>query len=352
MEQTSKAASPVIVSALDRIEAGVHLSRSEAEAVMEDLLSGRCGDAQIARLLTSLRAKGETPDELIGFATVMRRHARPIFANSTAPPADALVDTCGTGGDAKGTFNISTGAAFVAAGAGARVAKHGNRSLSSRCGSADVLEALGVRLDVPVERMGEAIQQIGIGFLFAPTVYTAMKHAAAARRQVGGRTIFNLLGPLTNPAGTTAQVLGVFDARVSEMMARALAALGCRRAFVVHGADGMDEISLGGETHVTELREGAVHSYTLTPEDLGLKRAPLEALTGGDAPTNAQIIRRILDGESGPPRDVVLANAAAALVAAGRAANWREGVALAAQSIDSGTARARLESLIAFSQSS
>ena len=338
----------MIVPVLEKIEAGTHLSRSEAEAVMEDLLSGRYEDAQIARLLTSLRAKGETLDELIGFATVMRRHARPIFANSTAPPADALVDTCGTGGDAKGTFNISTGAAFVAAGAGARVAKHGNRSLSSRCGSADVLEALGVRLAVPVERIGEAIRQVGIGFLFAPVVHSAMKHAAAARRQVGGHTIFNLLGPLTNPAGATAQVLGVFDARVSELMARALAALGCRRAFVVHGADGMDEISLSGETQVTELREGAVHSYTLTPEDFGLERAPLEALTGGDAPTNAQIIRRILDGEPGPPRDIVLANAAAALVAAGRAANWRDGVALAAQSIDSGAALRKLDALTEF----
>jgi len=348
MEPTSKAASPVIVSAVDRIEAGIHLSRSDAEAVMEDLLSGRCEDAQIARLLTSLRAKGETLDELIGFAAVMRRHARPIFANSTAPLADALVDTCGTGGDARGTFNISTGAAFVAAGAGARVAKHGNRSISSRCGSADVLEALGVCLDVPVERMGEAIQQIGIGFLFAPTVHTAMKHAAAARRQVGGRTIFNLLGPLTNPAGATAQVLGVFDARVSEMMARALEALGCKRAFVVHGVDGLDEISLSGETFVTELRDGTVRSYTVVPEDFRLRRTPLEALAGGGPAENARIIRSILNGEHGPPREVVLANAAAALVAAGCATDWLDGVRLSAKSIDSGAALRKLDALTEF----
>jgi anthranilate phosphoribosyltransferase len=228
------------------------------------------------------------------------------------------------------------------------VAKHGNRSHSSRCGSADVLEALGVRLDVPVERMGEAIRQIGIGFLFAPAVHTAMRHAAAARRQVGGRTIFNLLGPLTNPAGAKAQVLGVFDARISEMMARALDALGCRSAFVVHGADGLDEISLSGETHVTELRDGAVTTYTVTPEDFGLNHAPLKALAGGDSVANAQIILRILEGDPGPPCDIVLANAAAALVAAGLASDWRSGVALAAHSIDSGAARRKLDELTEF----
>ena len=348
MEPASKAASPVMLSILEKIEAGSHLSRSEAESTMEELLAGRCSDAEIVRLLTGVRAKGETLDELIGFATAMRRYARPVFAKAAGLPDEMLVDTCGTGGDVKGTFNVSTAAAFVAAGAGAHVAKHGNRSSSSRCGSADVLEALGVDLDVPVERMGEAIRQIGVGFLFAPAAHTAMKHAAAARRQVGGRTIFNLLGPLTNPVGANAQVLGVFDARVCEKMARALDALGCKRAFVVHGADGMDEISLSGETHVTELREGVVRSYAVAPEDFGVKRAPLEALAGGDVATNARIIRDILEGEAGPSRDVVIANAAAALVAVARAADWREGAALAAQSIDSGSAWARLESLISF----
>ena len=338
----------MFLSALKKIESGTHLSRSEAVAVMDDLLSGGCDDAQIVRLLTGLRVKGEALDELIGFATVMRRHAKPVFADSAAPAGDSLVDTCGTGGDAKGTFNISTAAAFVAAGAGARVAKHGNRSHSSRCGSADVLEALGVKLDVPVQLMGKAIKEIGIGFLFAPAVHTAMKHAAAARRQVGGRTIFNLLGPLTNPAGAKAQVLGVFDARVRDTMARALAALGCCRAFVVHGADGLDEISLSGETFVTELRDGTVRNCVVTPEDFGLTRAPLGALAGDDASTNAQIIRRILDGEPGPPRNVVLANAAAALVAAGRAADWRGGLALATRSIDSGVARRKLDALAEF----
>ena len=341
----------MILEAIKKASTGADLDRAEADAAMEELLSGRASDAQIVSLLVALRAKGEALDELVGFACAMRRHAQPLFHDSNGPERDSLLDTCGTGGDAKGTFNISTAAAFVAAGAGARVAKHGNRSLTSRCGSADVLEALGVNLAVPVERIGEAIQKIGIGFLFAPTVHTAMKHAAAARRQVGGRTVFNLLGPLTNPAGAKAQVLGVYDVRVSEKMARALEALGCRRAFVVHGADGLDEISLSRETHVTELREGVVRSYTVTPEDFGLRRAPLEALAGGDAATNAQIIRRILEGETGPPRDVVLANAAAALVAAGRAPDWGEGAALAAQSIDSGAARAKLDALIAYSNS-
>ncbi len=348
MYAASKATLAMLLSALDKIEAGTHLSRLEAQQVMEDLLSGRCDDAQIVRLLAGLRAKGEAPDELIGFATIMRRHAKPVWNDGAAPAGDSLVDTCGTGGDAKGTFNISTAAAFVAAGAGARVAKHGNRSHSSRCGSADVLEALGVRLDVSVAHAGRAIREIGVGFLFAPAVHTAMKHVAAARRQIGGRTVFNLLGPLTNPAGAGVQVLGVFDRGVSEMMARALAALGSRRAFVVHGADGLDEISLSGETFVTELREGTVRHYTVTPEDFGLKPASLEALAGGDAATNAGIIRRILDAQSGPPRDVVLANAAAALVASGLAADWRDGVALAARSIDSGSAGGKLDALVEF----
>jgi anthranilate phosphoribosyltransferase len=255
------------------------------------------------------------------------------------------VDTCGTGGDATGTFNVSTCAAFVVAGAGVRVAKHGNRSISSRCGSADVLEALGVDLMMAPERVAECIEKVGIGFLFAPALHTAMKHAMPARRRLGGRTVFNLLGPLTNPAGARVQVMGVFAADKVGLLAGALAKLGIERAFVVHGADGLDEISLSGETHVAEVNFGTVRNYTVTPEDFGLPSANIYELTGGDAAENAAIIRGILDGEPGPRRDIVLANAAAALVAAGAAADFREGVRVAAQSLDTGLAGQKLELL-------
>ncbi len=337
----------MIVAAIGKIEAGEHLTRREAEAAMEDLLSGRASDAQVIGLLAALRTKGEAVEELVGFATAMRRHAEPIF-DSAGPPQGMLVDTCGTGGDSQGTFNVSTATAFVVAGAGVRVAKHGNRSFSSKCGSADVLEALGLNLDVPPQRIGAAIREVGIGFLFAPAIHRAMKHAAGARRQLGGRTVFNLLGPLTNPAGASVQVLGVFAAALTEPMAQALAQLGVERAFVVHGADGLDEISLSGETYVSEARQGTVRSYRLAPEDFGLCRAPLAALAGGDAAENARIIRHLLEGEAGPRRDIVLANAAAALVAARLAADFREGVRGAAQSIDSGAAHAKFDALVAF----
>ncbi len=339
----------MIAEATKKVEARENLSRSEANAAMEELLSGRVSDSQIVALLAALRTKGETVEELVGFATAMRHHAQPIFDSSRAPQG-MLVDTCGTGGDAQGTFNISSAAAFVVAGAGVRVAKHGNRSFSSRCGSADVFEALGVNLDTPPQRIGAAIEQVGIGFLFAPAVHTAMRHATAARRQLGGRTVFNLLGPLTNPAGARAQVLGVFAAALTELLARALAQLGVDRAFVVHGADGLDEISLSGETYLAEVRNSKVHNCKVRPEDFGLLRSPVEALAGGDAATNAQIILRILNGEPGPPRDIVVANAAAALVAAGLAADFNEGARLAAQAIDSGAARAKLDQLIAFTR--
>ncbi len=338
----------MLAEALGKIVAGEDLTRAEAEGAMEQILAGRAGDSQIAGLLTALRMKGETVDELVGFATAMRRHAQPIFTDSNRPPREMLVDTCGTGGDARGTFNISTCAAFVVAGADVRVAKHGNRSISSRCGSADVLEALGVNLELPPGRVGEAIGTVGIGFLFAPAVHSAMQYVMKARRELKVRTVFNLLGPLTNPAGASAQVLGVYDAGVMELTAHALAKLGVVRAFVVHGADGLDEISLSGETHVAEVHDGNVRSYSVVPEDFGLRRAPLEALAGSDAKQNAQIIRRVLKGELGPQREVVQANAAAALVAAGRAKDWLEGVRLAAQSIDSGAARAKLDSLVSF----
>jgi anthranilate phosphoribosyltransferase len=344
----------MIPELLQKIVTGEDLSRVEAEAAMEQILCGTASDAQIAGLLTALRMKGETVDELVGFATAMRRHAPPIVASQPWPAEEALVDTCGTGGDAAGTFNVSTAAAFVVAGAGVRVAKHGNRSISSKCGSADVLEHLGVRIDLPPERVAQAIEEIGIGFLFAPVMHSATRHAMPARRELRMRTVFNLLGPLTNPAGASAQVVGVYDASLTELIARALGELGVRRAMVVHGADGLDEISIAGETYVSELRDAMVQSYTVTPEDFGLHRAPLEAIRGGDAKHNAEIIRNIF-GQSqlprahGPHREIVLANAAAALVVAGRASDFLAGVNLAAESIDSGAARDKLEALVAFS---
>jgi anthranilate phosphoribosyltransferase len=335
---------------IEKAEAGTHLSRQEAEAAMEEILSGRAEEDSIVALLSALRAKGETIEELVGFARAMRRHATPIFSDASRTET-LLVDTCGTGGDASGTFNISTTAAFVAAGAGVRVAKHGNRSISSKCGSADVLEALGVSLDVTPERVGAAINEIGIGFLFAPALHTAMRHAMPARRRLG-RTAFNLLGPLTNPAGARAQIAGVFSAEVVEKVASVLAELGVERAFVVHGAGGLDEISLAGETKVGEVRGGIVRVYEVTPEDFGLRRAPISAISGGDAMHNAALIGTILSGGLGPRRDIVIANAAAALVAAGRAADFLEGARVAAESIDSGAALKKLDALIAFTPSS
>jgi anthranilate phosphoribosyltransferase len=346
----------MIQDTLRKIGAGEDLTRAEADGAMEQILSGHATDSQIVELLSALRIKGETVDELVGFATAMRRYATKIFPSNYARRGEPLMDTCGTGGDAKGTFNVSTAAAFVVAGAGVRVAKHGNRSISSKCGSADVLEALGVRIDLEPEQVARCIDEMGIGFLFAPAMHAATRHAMQARRELGGRTVFNLLGPLTNPAGASAQVAGVYRADYTELMARALGELGVERAFVVHGVDGLDEISIGGETGVAELRDGAVRSYTVVPEDFGLRRAPLEAILGGDANQNAQIIRKVLGRSSlghehGPHRDIVRANAAAALVASGRATDWLDGVRLATESIDSGAASKRLEALVAFSQS-
>jgi anthranilate phosphoribosyltransferase len=345
----------MIQEAIAIVAAGEDLSRADADAAMEEILGGRASDAEIVALLSGLRAKGESLDEVVGFATGMRRHATPIFPPGHSMADEALVDTCGTGGDVSGTFNISTAAAFVVAGAGVRVAKHGNRSISSRCGSADVLEQLGARIDLPLERVARSISEIGIGFLFAPAVHAATRHAMAARRELKTRTIFNLLGPLTNPASASAQVVGVYDAGVADLMALALGELGVRRAFVVHGADNLDEISISGETRVSELRNGLVQNYRATPEDFGLNRAPLHSIRGGDATENAEIIHKILGRsllyrEHTPHRDIVLANASAALVAAGRAADFRDGVDVAAQSIDSGAAREKLDAFVAFTQ--
>ena len=333
-------------SLIKKVEAGSDLSRQEAELAMEEILSGRADEETIVALLAALRAKGETVAELVGFARAMRRQATSVFAEGSRP-VEMLVDTCGTGGDSSGTFNISTAAAFVAAGAGVRIAKHGNRSISSKCGSADVLEALGVSLDAPPERVGAAIHEIGIGFLYAPALHTAMRHAMPARRRLG-RTAFNLLGPLTNPAGARAQVAGVFSDKVVEKVALVLSELGVERAFVVHGAGGLDEISLSGETTIGDVRRDAVQMCQVTPEDFGLERAPLDAISGGDAAQNAEIILAIFSGERGPRRDIVVANAAAAIVASGLANDFLEGARQASTAIDSGGSMKKLDALIAF----
>src|SRR5947209_7788369 len=332
---------------IERLEAGSTLTRPGAEALMEEVLAGRIATPEMVRLLTALNRRPVQVQELAGFARVMRRHATRVFVDGEVGPAN-MVDTCGTGGDASGTFNISTAAAIVAAAAGARVAKHGNRAASSQSGSADVLEALGVRIDLPFERYGHAIREIRIGFLFEQAAHTATRHATPARKQIGVRTVFNLLGPLTNPAGAQAQVLGVFSAEVIDLVAASLAELGVERAFVVHGAGGLDEISLAGETLVAEVHGGAVRRFTLTPEEFGVARAPLESIRGGTAAENAALIVRILQGEDGPARDIVVVNAAAALVAAGVGENFREAAGLASFVISSGAASEKLAALAAF----
>src|SRR6266446_4463624 len=332
---------------IERLESGQFYTGAEAEAVMDELLSGRVETTEILRLLTALNQRPVQVQELAGFARVMRRNATRVFADGEARP-EQMVDTCGTGGDGSNTFNISTAAAIVAAAAGARVAKHGNRAASSRSGSADVLEALGVRIDLPFERYGRAIREIGIGFLFAQAAHKATQHAAPARKQIGVRTVFNLLGPLTNPAGAQSQVLGVFSEDVIDVVAGTLVELGVERAFVVHGAGGLDEISLAGETLVAEVRGGVVRRFTVTPEEFGVSRAPLEALCGGTAAENAAIIHRVLADEAGPLRDIVVINAAAALVAASAAPNFREAAILAGEAISSGAAAAKLASLAVF----
>ena len=339
------------LSLIDRVEACCALTRGEAEALMEEILSGRMATPEIVRLLMALNRRTLEVQELAGFARVMRKHATRVFLDGEARPTN-MVDTCGTGGDGSKTFNISTAAAIVAAAAGARVAKHGNRAASSQSGSADVLEALGVRIDLPFERYGHAILDIGIGFLFAQAAHTATRHATPARKQIGVRTVFNLLGPLTNPAGAQAQVLGVFTMDVMDLVAATLADLGTERAFVVHGRGGLDEISLAGPTIVVEVRDGTVRKFSVTPEEFGMEPAPLAAVRGGTAAENAQLIQRILEGEAGPPRDIVVINAAAALVAAGVSENFRDGAEVAGSAIDSGKASKTLASLKAFTNAS
>ena len=346
--------SPIISEAIRVLVDRRDLTRIEAAAAMEAIMSGAATHAQIAAFLTALRMKGEIVEELIGFAQVMRQKVVRIrtrgdeVAGLTGTDREMLIDTCGTGGDATGTFNVSTATAFVVAGSGLRVAKHGNRSVSSLCGSADVVETLGINLDLPPQKVARCVDQVGIGFLYAPLLHTAMKHVMPARREMGVRTVFNMLGPLTNPAGANAQVIGVYAAALTEPLARVLAELGTFRAFVVHGADGLDEISNTGESRVSEVREGVVRTFTVRPEDFGLPRVSMRDLLGGDREQNAAIIHAILRGEPSPKRDIVVMNAAAALVVGVKARDFKEGVELAARSIDTGAARDKLEELVRF----
>ncbi len=330
----------MIRDAIATIADGTSLTEAESEAVMREIMEGGATPAQIAAYLTALRMKGETVDEVVGAVRVMREKAVRIRVEDPL-----VVDTCGTGGDRKGTFNISTTTAFVVAGAGVTVAKHGNRAASSKSGSADVLRALGVNIDIPPAAVEECVNRIGIGFLFAPLFHGAMKHAVAPRQEIGIRTMFNILGPLTNPAGASIQILGVYADPLADLMAQVLVKLGARHCFVVHGEDGLDEISISAPTRFCEGKEGRISCYHLDPGDVGLARAPLDAIAGGTPEDNAKILLAVLAGEPGPRRDIVLLNAAPPLVACGKAKDFAEGIALAARAIDSGAAMEKFERL-------
>jgi anthranilate phosphoribosyltransferase len=354
----------MILEALHRIaNHGQSLARAEARAVMAEVLAGNCTDAQISALLVGLRMKGETVEEIVGFAEAIRAAATPLpisLSGSSASESgaldlsgtgrDALVDTCGTGGDASGTFNISTAAAFVTAGAGVQVAKHGNRSLTSKCGSADVMEALGVNIQLSPQRAAQCLREVGMCFLYAPDLHASMKQVQKVRRELHLRTMFNLLGPLTNPAHASGQVVGVYALDMVEKLAEALSMLGLHRALVVHGLDRLDEITITGSTRIAEARDGIVRTYEVNPEEFGMKRSTLEDISGGDAAENAAIVREVLMGKKSPRRDVVLLNSAAALVASGRVDHLAEGIPLAADSIDSGAANAKLDELANFTK--
>lgn len=379
----------MITAALQRLMQHQDLTRHQAYAVLRSILAGEATEAQIGALLMALAMKGETVEELVGFASAMRAEVASIHASGAAtaavdasgterdalladadvwdsaslpddwiltsvPPAVAggrtVIDTCGTGGDASGTFNISTATAFTVAGAGLPVAKHGNRSISSRCGSADVIEAMGVRLDVPPARLGECLERVGIAFLYAPVLHPAMRHVQPVRRQLRVRTIFNLLGPLTNPAGAQAQVVGVYSASLAEKLAQVLLRLGAHHAFVVHGDDGLDEFTTTAVTSVAEVSGGQVKLYRLDARELGLPRASMADLAGGDVGDNVRAVESVLRGEPGPKRDIVVLNAAAALVAGGVVSGLPEGVAQAQQALDSGAAWNVLQRLVEFTQ--
>ncbi len=336
-----------VAQAIARVSAGDSLTEQIAHRVMGQIMDGESTPAQISALVVGMRMKGETVDEIVGFARAMRERATPV-----RPTASGYIDTCGTGGDGLHTFNISTTTAFVVAGAGVPVAKHGNRAVSSAAGSADVLEALGIDISLDATDTARCIDEAGVGFLFAQSLHASMRHAAAPRREIGIRTVFNILGPLTNPAGATRQLLGVYDPRLAPVMAEVAGRLGAERVLVVHGHPGMDEVSASGPTTIAEFsaEKGAVESYEVTPESVGIARGTLADLAGGDARENADIVRWVLEGEHGPRRDVVLMNAGAALLAAGVAPDLAAAVALARESIDSGRAVAALEQLVAVSQ--
>jgi len=334
----------MIKEAIDTLVSGNSLSMEQAAGVMKEIMDGEATPAQFGAFVTALRLKGETVQEIAGMARAMREKATPVAVSGP------VVDTCGTGGDASQTFNISTTAAFVVTGAGAKVAKHGNRGMSSGCGSADVLDALGVKIDLGAKEVERCLEEVGIGFMFAPVFHPAMKYATVPRREIGIRTVFNILGPLTNPAGAEAQLLGVADGSLTMKMAEVLGLLGCRHALVVHGEDGLDEITLGGRTTVCELIGDEITRYYIDPEEFGFSRVSIASLSGGPPQESAAIIRRVLGGEKGPQRDIVLINAAAALVAGDLAENLEHGIQIAAEAIDSGKALEKLEGLIALSQ--
>ena len=334
----------MIKEAIAQLVDGHSLTMDEASAVMAEIMEGSATPAQFGSFVTALRFSGETVDEIAGLARTMRSKALRVQIN------EPVVDTCGTGGDASGTFNISTTAAFIVAACGMKVAKHGNRAMSSRCGSADVLEALGVKIDLNPEQVQKCLEKVGIGFMLAPVFHPAMKFAAAPRKEVGIRTVFNILGPLTNPASARAQVLGVPKKDLTEKMAAVLKMLDCQHALVVHGEDGLDEVTVTGKTFIAELKDGKISSYEIAPEECGLARAQSGDLKGGTALENAELLRGILSGRRGAQRDVVLMNAAAALIAGDKAAAFKEGITMAAAAVDSGKALQKLEEFIGFSQ--
>jgi anthranilate phosphoribosyltransferase len=334
----------MIKDAITTLVTGKSLSMDQAESAMSEIMNGEVTPAQFGAFVTALRMKGETSEEIAGMAKVMRAKAIPVRADGM------IVDTCGTGGDSSSTFNISTAAAFVAAGAGLKVAKHGNRAASSQCGSADVLEALGVKIDLNAEQVERCLNEVGICFMFAPSFHPAMKYAGPPRREIGIRTVFNILGPLTNPAHAQAQVLGVAESSLTEKMAVVLRTLGCHHALVVHGEDGLDEITITGRTEVRELDGDRIRMYSVSPEDFGFSRTRLDSIKGGSPTENAAMVRGVLSGTDGPQREVVLMNAAAAIVAGGGAKTLQEGSRLAAEAIESGRARQKLEQLAKLSQ--
>lgn len=335
----------MIKEAINLLIQNINLSEAEMAECMKEIMEGRATDAQIGAFLTALRIKGETVEEITAAARIMREKATKINAPK------GVIDTCGTGGDMSHTFNISTATAIVVAAAGVPIAKHGNRSVSSRSGSADVLEALGVKIDLPPEKVEKCLFETGFGFLFAPLFHPAMKYAIGPRREIGIRTIFNILGPLTNPAGAKRQILGVFADRLTEPLAAVLGNLGAEDVMVVHGEDGLDEITVSDGTRVSRFRHGKVETFYLSPEDFGLKRSPVSDLVGGDKDENAKILLEILKGERGPKRDIVLINSAAALTVAGKTEDLKEGVMIAAEAIDSGKAMSKLKEVIEVSNS-